>query len=351
MTRAHDPGHAVVGADPSRGSRRDFGRRWRIPSGPAYAGLFLLGIFLVLGACAGQPQKPIRLGVSLWPGYDPLLWGRERGYLEPGSVKLVEYPSTSQSTRAFRNGAIDAVAGTLDGAIKLRAVGVDLAIVLVFDFSAGADVILGRPPVNSIADLRHRKVGLETTSIGDYVLVRALESAGMTVEDVQVVPMEVSEHERAFREGRVDAVVTYEPFRTRLLASGARRIFDSSEMPGEIVDVLMVRPDVIARSGPQLRHLLAGWFRAIDDIRRGDGDAIGFLARREAITVAEVTASLNGLELSDPARNRALLCGPAPGLVGPARRVESYMRKKGLIDDSVDVGSVLVGDPVEWFVP
>lgn len=59
-------------------------------------------------------MAPLRIGTLVWPGYEPLYLARERGYLDPKSVRLVEYPSNSEVTRAFRNRAIEAAALTFD---------------------------------------------------------------------------------------------------------------------------------------------------------------------------------------------------------------------------------------------
>ena len=67
----------------------------------------------------------------------------------------------------------------------------------------------------------------------------------MSPKDIKIVFLGVSEHERAFKNGKVDAVVTFGSARTKLLAAGAKQLFDSSQIPGEIVDVLIVSEDVI----------------------------------------------------------------------------------------------------------
>ena len=203
--------------------------------------LLLIAILANVG-CSGEPQLPFRVGTNVWPGYEPLYLAREQGLYPPSAgLRLVEYTSASEVIQAFRNGTIDAAALTLDEVLLLAETTPDLGIVLVLDISHGADVILAQPAISSLRDLKGKRVGLESTALGAYVLTRALQTAGMRQDDVRKISLEVDEHEQAFKKGRVDAVVTFEPVRTRLMASGARQLFDSSMLPGEIVDVLVVR--------------------------------------------------------------------------------------------------------------
>jgi NitT/TauT family transport system substrate-binding protein len=296
-----------------------------------------------LATCARKPADPMRIGISQWTGSDPFFLARDNGYFDSNSAKLVEYTSPTECARAFRNGALDAITVTLDIAIKLKKVGLDAKIVLVIDISNGADVILARPEVRSLTDLRDKRIGIELTAIGDYVLSRALESVGMVTGDVKTVPLEISEHERAFKEGTVDAVVTYEPVRTKLLAIGARKLFDSSQIPGEIVDVMVVSSAFLGRGRPQLLNVLDGWFKAADEVKKGRPDAIQAMAQRERISTAEYRAALVGMRLPDLAENQNLLAGPEPRLLASARHVVEVMLKHKLLDERVDVSTLFDG--------
>jgi len=285
----------------------------------------------------------MRIGTSQWTGYEPLFLARDRAYFDSDTARLIEYTSNTETARAFRNGAVDAVSITLDEVVKLRRAGVDARIVLVIDVSHGADVILARPDIGSLSGLRGRRVGFEITSLGDYMLSRALEGVNMTMGDVEVVPLEISEHERAFKEGVVDAVVTYEPVRAKLLAFGARKLFDSSQIPGEIMDVLVVHASFLGEDHDQLVKVIDAWFRALDEIKKNRRGAVHAIAQRERITIAEVETSLVGLRFPDLEENRAMLAGPAPRLIGQAERLVEVMVKRKLVSERVDLRSSLDG--------
>ena len=164
-------------------------------------------------------------------------------------MRLVEYPSATGVLRAFRNKALEAAALTLDEALMLLEASLPVRVVTVLDISHGGDVILAHPEIETFGDLRGRRVGVEGGALGAYVLSRALQVHALTPADITIVQMDASEHEHGFADGAVDAVVTFEPMRTRLRAQGARQIFSSVEIPGEIVDVLVVHESVLKERG------------------------------------------------------------------------------------------------------
>lgn len=301
--------------------------------------------------CAREPQVPVRVGTHIWPGFEPLYLARTEGFYSPQSVRLVEYTTGSDGLRAFQAGAIDAMALTLDEALLLAETNPDMGVVLVVDTSVGGDAVLARPDISSLRALKGKRVGLETSALGAYVLARALRTVGMAPSDVQLVPLETMEQERAFKEGRVDAVVTYEPFRTRLLALGARQVFDSSQIPGEIVDVIIVRRSFADRNPEQVALLVQGWFKALDLIRTDRQRAVSSMAKRERLSAAEFEQAFQLLRLYDLAQNRALLTGPAPTLVPTAQRLGELMVANRLLERPPDLKRLIDGRFVEEASP
>ncbi len=321
---------------------------WRATAPVLWLKMLLVVLVTLAGAgCTPEPQAPLRVGTNIWPGYEPLYLARQQGYFSPESIRLVEYTSSSESIRAFRNGAIDAAALTLDEVLLLGEMTSDLSIVLVLDISEGGDVILAQPALSSLRDLKGKRVGVEASALGAYMLTRALQTAEMTLGDVRTVSLEVSEHERAFKEGRVDAVVTFEPTRTRLLEAGARKLFDSSQIPGEIVDVIVVRRTYSARYGAQVNQLVRGWFRALDFIRKDRNQAASLMAPRERISADDFQKAIQGLHLPNIEENRSMLAGSTPTLVRTTRQLGEVMLTSRLIVRPPDLKGLLDGSFVE----
>jgi len=291
----------------------------------------LLLLAAALMGCAKEPQPPLRIGTNIWPGYEPLYLARELNYFERADAKLVEFTSTSEVMRAFQNGTIDAAGLTLDEALQLLSIGADIKIVLVMDVSHGADVILAQPGIKSVKELKNGRVGYEATAVGAYMLSRALQLASLKPADIHTVSVELDGHESAFISRKVDAIVTFDPVKAKLLAAGAVKVFDSSQIPGEIVDVLVVR-GIAAKNGPeQLRKILKSWFRALEYLNNNKVQAAQIMAVREGVSSEGFLESLHGLRFPDQNENNRMLAGDTPSLLAAAQSLAATMATTGLI--------------------
>lgn len=288
---------------------------------------------VILGCLPGcsSREAALRIASHDWLGYQPLFLARELGFLDEEGVRLVEMPSASYSLQALSAGNVDGAALTLDEVLSARADGLDLRVVLVFDVSDGADVLLAHPDIDSLRDLAGRRVGVESTAVGALMLSEALQAAGLAPASVKLVPLTADRHYAAFTSGQVDAVVTFEPMASRLLRMGARRLFDSRAIPGRIVDVLALRADALDASPRALTGLLGAYFRALGHLRQHPEDGVGRMAARLELPASAVQSSLEGLKLPDLAANHRWLEGRPCPLEQSAAILEKVMRTARLL--------------------
>lgn len=292
---------------------------------------------LLLASCNEPVTQPLRLGTNLWPGYEPLYMAREKGYLDNNKIHLIEYTSASQVLSAFQNGLVDAAAVTLDEAIKLIDMGEQLKILLVTDISNGADALLGQPQINSISQINGKRVGFEHTALGAYFISRIIELNKINKNDITLVPLEVNQHERAFKNKEIDAVITFEPVRSKLLAIGAHVLFDSSQIPDEIVDVIVIRENKQAVFNNQISHLKSAWFRTLIYIKNKPRESASILSLRLKLDLEQTIHIYKTLQLADQQYNQILLSGkPEPALQNTARNMIRIMLEQSLIKSAFD---------------
>jgi len=248
--------------------------------------------------------------MTVWPGYEPLHLAQRRGLLDKERVRLVSYRSATQAMRALESNAIDACTLTLDEVVTLTCGGVPLTIVLVMDVSSGSDCIIGQKDITVMTDLRGKRIAVESTALGALMLLRALEMSGLSESDVVPVWVEVARHVDAFKEGKIDASVCFEPTRSTLLAQGGNELFTSAEMPGEIVDVIAVRTESLREHEMALRHLGASWDRALKLLDDAPEESYEILGERMGKRGDEVRAAYAGLTLYTRDASATFLSSP-----------------------------------------
>ena len=303
-------------------------------------------LLLALSGCMREPQTALRIGTNVWIGSEPLYLARELGRLDPAVVQLVEYPSASEVLRAYRNQAIDGMVISLDELFGLAADGLQPRIILVVDVSHGADVVVGRGGMKTMRDLKGKSVAVESSALGAFVLSRALALSGMQASDVNVVHLESNEQPTAFEKGQVDAAVTFDPYRAQFLRAGAATLFDSTQIPGEIVDLLAVRSSVIEKRPDAVRALLAGWFDAIDYMKRDPKDAARRMGIRQQTSGEQFQQALQGLRIPSRDENLKMLGGATPELTVTGRRLMTLMVEAKLLRSELDLEGLLAPQPL-----
>lgn len=303
-------------------------------------------LLLPLAGCMREPEPPLRIGTNVWIGSEPLYLARELGRLDPAAVQLVEYPSASEVLRAFRNQAIDGMVISLDELFGLAVDGFQPRVVLVVDVSAGADVVVGRGGMRTMRDLKGKAVAVESSALGAFVLSRALALNGMQASDVDVVHLESNEQPGAFDKGQVDGAVTFDPYRLQFLKSGAATLFDSTQIPGEIVDLVAVRATVLEQRPAAVRALLAGWFDAIAYLKSDPADAARRMGIRQQTSGAQFLEALRGLHIPSREENLRMLGGTSPELAVTGRRLMGLMVEAKLLRSGLDIENVLAPGPL-----
>jgi len=244
---------------------------------------------------------------------------------------------------AFTNGLVESIMVTLDEALRLASQGHDLRVILLLDYSNGADAILARSGVENISALKGRKVGVEGNNLGAYILDRALQIHGLGAQEITIVSLRADKLEDEFNKGILDAIVTYEPYRSRLLLSGAKQIFDTTELPAEVLDVLIVRADAMEKYRATLRELVQSWFGGIAHLTDKPLEAAARVSRREQATPEQLLASFKLLRFLDHAENSRLLSGEETSLVKLARKISAFMHSSHLIQTPVETSELFDG--------
>jgi len=235
---------------------------------------------------AGGSQQ-IRLGFSDWPGWYPWQVAEDKGLFKAAGldVKLTFFPNYTDSINALNAGQLDANSQTLNDTLSSVAAGSKQVIVLVNDNSTGNDQIIVRAGINSIADLKGKKVAAEEATVDHYLLLLGLDKAGLTQKDINFQPLPTKDAANTFASGGLDAAGVFAPFTTDALARpGSKALFTSADFPGAIPDHLVCAKSFVDAHPGEVQKAVDVWFATIDYIKGHHDETTPILAKRPNVS-------------------------------------------------------------------
>jgi NitT/TauT family transport system substrate-binding protein len=315
--------------------------------------LVALALSVMLVACGGDDEEdsgavsgePIKLGFSAWPGWFPWQVAEEQGMFKKAgvNVELVWFEGYLDSINALAAGQLDANSQTLNDTLASIAAGSEQRIVLVNDNSTGNDQIIVREGINSVADLKGKKIGIEAGVVDHFLLALGLKKAGLSLSDVEVVNLETGAAAASFAADQLDAVGAFAPFTTQALKrSGSKVLFTSKEFPGSIPDHLVVSGDLVEKRPGDVQKLINAWFMTLDYIKANQDKSLDIMAKRAGVSVAEYKEYGAGTTLFTLEQNtKAFSSGSdMTYLEYAAQEIAKFMLENEFIEEKLDLAKV-----------
>ena len=296
--------------------------------------LFIVFSLIVIAAgCDNKPELFLRVAHHSWPGYEPLVLAEAEGLYS--DLKVVNYRvgSATEAIRAFEQDVVDVAAVTLDEAISFQSRSKEqISIIAVLDISHGGDVIIANKEINSISDLKGKRIGLEATALGAFFVSRAADSStDISLDQMIIIPVLFDQHFASFMAGDVDAIVTFDPVKSKILANKGHVIFDSTAIENEIVDVLITKQSSIENKSSELKALVAGYFKALQLIKKFPDESHSKMAKFEGVSVTSFKKSLLGLKIPDKKENLKFLSGQSPALKKTIDELQLFLHENKII--------------------
>ena len=261
--------------------------------------LAILGIVIIPLAPVTAPAQTHKIAWSHYTGWEPWELARHEGILDKWGqkyglkIELELINDYIESINLYTAGAYAGCVMTNMDALTIPALGgVDSMALIIGDFSNGNDGIVMKNG-QKVADLKGREVKLVELSVSHYLLARALDKHGLKEKDLTVVNTSDADIAALFAADDNGAVVTWNPPLMQCRnVKGAQLVFDSSQIPGEIIDMMVVRSD----APDTLKKALTGaWYETLALIsgkNKASKDAIAYMAQFAGGTEAEFRAQL-----------------------------------------------------------
>jgi len=313
-----------------------------------------------LAPCApshAQADEPFRVCWSIYVGWMPWAYGAEQGIVDKWAdkydieIEVVQINDYIESINQYTAGAFDACTMTNMDALTIPAAGgVDSTALIAGDFSDGNDGIVLKG-ADSLADIEGRTVNLVELSVSHYLLARGLDSVGLSEADVDVVNTSDADLVAVYGTDDVDAVVTWNPLLSEIEAMpDSTTVYDSSRIPGEIIDLLVVNTDTLAAHPDLGRALTGAWYEIMAAMQGENADEVKtFLGEASGTDLPGYQAQLDSTRMFFEPEQALALVG-SETLIDTMRYVAEFSFEHGLLGEGApDAGFIGIETPAGTF--
>jgi NitT/TauT family transport system substrate-binding protein len=314
---------------------------------------------LLLASCSQkptstEPKTEFNIGWSIYAGWMPWPYAQQAGIVKKWAdkykikINVVQVNDYVESVNQYTAGKFDGVTvANMDALTIPAAGGKDTSAIIVGDYSNGNDGVMLKG-ADKLPAIKGRSVNLVELSVSHYLLARALESVGLALTDVKTVNTTDADIVGAFSSPDVTAAVAWNPQLSEMKKQpGANLVFSSADIPGEILD-LMVVDTATLKANPNLGKALAGiWYETVALMQRQDAQGKQARAAMAKLAGATPEAFDNQLKTTylyaDP--KAAVAATTSPVLMTNMKRVRDFSFSKGLFKGSASADAVGMSFP------
>ena len=264
----------------------------------AFKATLLCVASLLLGS-ALSAKEPLKIGYSDWPGWVAWQIGIDKGWFEEEGVAVeFQWMDYVASMDAYAAGLLDAVTMTNGDALVTGGTGKPSVGIIINDYSNGNDMIVAAPGIETLADLKGKKIGLEEGFVIHLLLLKGAELAGIDPSEFTIVNVPTNETPQVLASGAVDAIGAWQPNSGQALktVANSKPVLTSEDAPGIIYDLLSVDPESLEKRRDDWAKVVKVWYKIVDFLQDEDNldEALSILAARVEISPEEYEPFFQG---------------------------------------------------------
>ena len=307
------------------------------------------GALLALASLlATVKAEPLKIAYSDWPGWVAWEIGIKKGWFKEAGVEVeFSWMDYVESMDAYVAGTVDAVSMTNGDALVTGGTGKPSVGIIINDFSNGNDMIVGAPGLESVKDLKGKKVGVEEGFVCHLLLLKALEQNGMAASDVTVVNTPTNETPQVLAAKAVDAIGAWQPNSGQALkaAPGSKPLFTSADAPGIIYDLLYVSAESLEKNKDDWSKVVSVWYKIVDFIKDEENldEALAILSARVNLKPEEYEPFFKGTYILslDEALERWKEADGLGSVYGSSKVVDDFNVKFKVYEKPLDTSKYL----------
>lgn len=309
-----------------------------------------LALLLSLVMIGTRPASAasLKIGYSDWPGWVAWQVAIDKGWLKEAGVDATfQWFDYVASMEAYTAGKIDGVLVTNGDALVTGASGGKGIMIMLTDYSDGNDMIVAKPGIKSLKELKGKKIGIEVGFVEHLLLLDGLAKNGMKESDVTLVNTPTNETPQVLGSGQVDAIGAWQPNSGMAMkvVPGARPVYTSAKSPGLIYDVLIVTPTSLNSRRADYVKLIKVWDRVVSYINdpKTQDDAVKFMSARVGLTPEAYKPLLKGTHLIDVAEGKKTFQkgDGLSSLYGSSKIADDFNVKNAIYKEPQDIDSYI----------
>ncbi|KPA23729.1 alkanesulfonate transporter substrate-binding subunit [Shimia sp. SK013] len=301
-----------------------------------------LGVLSAAAApVAAQQKTEFKLAWSIYVGWMPWGYLEDSGIMDKWAdkygidVEIVQFNDYVESINQYTAGAFDGVSATNMDTLSIPSgSGVDTTALIIGDYSNGNDAVIAKG-ASGLADLKGKPVNLVELSVSHYLLARGLDTVGLEESDLgSVINTSDADMIAAYATKDVEAVVTWNPLVSEILGSNpdAVNLFDSSMIPGEILDLMVVNTETLADNPDFGKAVVGAWYEVMGLMAAGDEAALTAMAEASGTDLEGYKAQMAATEMFfDPAA--AVAQAGSDDLPTTMSNVAEFLFDKGILGE------------------
>lgn len=314
--------------------------------------LVVVLIISLLSACGGnesaavEEKTKIKLGYNVWVGSAGVFVADAKGYFEEQGldVELVEFANPTEAAQALLSNQVDVAITTLDTLVVLKGSEAEenpLNIFHALDVSNGADGIIAKAEIESLADLEGKNVAATVGAVNHFLLNYALQEVGLTDAQVNLINMDPDTAGVALLSGKVDAAVTWEPFLSEAQAKGDKLLYSTADAPGVIVDVMATSDKMIKEHSDELKKMVDAIDQGVEAFRGREEGTAQIVGDVIGVDAKEVSLYMDGIDLFKTGEAEELLMANQIETEKMIKEISAFFVEKELMDKEIDPTTVI----------
>jgi len=315
--------------------------------------LLLIFLLTITVSCSAPPAAPpLKIGIqSIWPTYGVAFIAQEKGLFAKQGVQVILVPAAGNSgymdnLKTYKEGKIDATFMMLSDAIMLEAEGIATRIVYAADYSDTGDIIVGQPFLNSLSDLKGKKVSFEGFNTFSHLLVlKLLEQAGVhegEFETTTINPAEATEVLEALTTNKIQAGHVYGAAATETLTKGFKQLGKAGDIPQLMIEGLVVNAQVVNTRHEELQKVVNALVEAMDFLQHSPEEGLNIIAKHTGTSLATLETGLKGLHIFSLQENRDVFKKDGRLFEG-GQEIIDFFYQKGVLIKIPDLNKVIDG--------